>query len=99
MAKKAGVKKKRPRTARDRELAARKGVITRTTDPGSLFRQAVNAIHKYKTSGRRRDYARFRNAKRNLYKVLPGLAPTMMQDASEAAGWDVTIAMKFAKLS
>jgi hypothetical protein len=83
-----------------RSERARKAALTRKTDPGSLYRQAIHWLGKYMETASKSSYDGFRTIKRYLYKVLPeSVAYGMMKDAAEMAGWAEMQSMKFAKLS
>lgn len=83
---------------RKRSAAARKGVQTKR-QPDNLFQAMINALEAYKSGHKRRDYSRFRAAKRTLYKVASAQAESWAADAADAAGWDLQASARFAKLS
>jgi hypothetical protein len=83
-----------------RSESSKKAWITRTTDPGSLYKQMVKTLEKYQLTHERNDYNQFKRVKRNLFGSNPGYASYLMaRDAAIQVGWGEKEAAKFAKLS
>lgn len=60
----------------------------------------VKAVEKYKRTGAKVDYSRYRSNRNAIYKTLGKVVGQMMAlDACIEAGWDLNVSARFAKFS
>jgi hypothetical protein len=103
---KGAIERARAKAARERYLlekkrreAAKKGWETRK-EPENLFDSMVRNLEKYRETGLKRYYSLFRNAKRFIFDIMTEHdAADVAHSAADLAGWDVSNAIRFAKLS
>ena len=91
----------RARFAREkkRSAAALKGWAARRS-PENTYDRMVRNLEQYKKSGTKRYYRLFRTDKRLLFEAMPAHEAEMLaHNAADMAGWDLTMAIRFAKLS